>query len=83
MEMSMLRAAAHHQQHETGAGFGTGAWLGLSRVRETQTFNKYPAARLKVCTYFKLGLQTDPRFHVLDLWFAIICVRNSSQGEAG
>ena len=26
-EVSVLRAAAHHQQHETGAGFGTATWV--------------------------------------------------------
>lgn len=26
-KVPMLRAAAHHHQYETGAGFGTAAWV--------------------------------------------------------
>lgn len=82
IEMSVLRAAAHHQQHETGATLGTEAQiLFLASWGQRSTFNRYPAAGLKFCTCFKLGLQSDPRSYLLNLCFAINCVRHSSQSE--
>lgn len=80
-EKSVIRAATHKQQHETGAGFGRAAWVlvwgSLGSVREAVTFNKYPGARLKFCAWFKLGLQPDPSSHLINLIFAINCDRNS------